>query len=223
MNLVQSGKIKVITQSFPELKLLPDRILVKADSVEDLCDFSKELNLYYPCVPPALTLLNWCGTLQEYEEKLDFHISQQLNWARYDFSSNSFSFDRSLSESVPRYSRYRNPSTGLPLHVFFKQELGAEVDLDWGRYLFLKAKDITVTAYDEKRHRLYVPVKLPLPGVVAKIICLCSGKPPVLTIKDSLVPRVVCRDWLMFDEVPPQIAIPALAKVGQSPLNTEIK
>jgi hypothetical protein len=224
MKQVQSRKVKVIIERYSgPLGLLPDRILVKADSLEALSDFCKETHLNYPLVPPSWTLLNWCGSFQDYEETLDFRISQGLNWARYDFCSDSFTFTRTLYELKPRYSRYINPTTGLPLHVFFKEGLGSEVDLNWGRYLFLKAKDITVTAYDEERHRLCVPVRIPLPGVVAKIVCLCSGKPPVHTIKDSLVPGITCKDWLIFEEVPPQITIPAMTKVGQSPVHVEIK
>lgn len=203
--------------------LLPDTILVKAESEDAMVAFSANLNLRYAAIPPAWTLVNWCGTLSEYEATLDYRIPETLNWARYDFNVNSFVFIRTTSDSLPRYSRYRNPTTGLPMHVFFRGRLGAEVDLNWGRYLLLNSKSITVTAYDERRFRLCVPVKVPLPTVVARTVCLCSGKSPVHRTKECLVQGLDCQDWLMFEDVPPQIAVAALSKVGQSPARVEIR
>ena len=205
------------------LGLLPDTILVKAESENAMVAFCADLDLRYAAIPPAWTLVNWCGTLSEYEATLEYRIPETLNWARYDFNVNSFVFVRTNSESFPRYSRYRNPTTGLPIHVFFRDGLGAEVDLNWGRYLLLNSRSITVTAYDERRFRLCVPVKAPLPTVVARTVCLCSGKSPVHRTKECLVQGLDCQDWLMFEDVPPQIAVAALSKVGQSPVRVELR
>jgi hypothetical protein len=68
-----------------------------------------------------------------------------------------------------------------------------------------------------------VPIMAPLPALIARIVCLCSGKPPVHRFKESYVRALGCRDWLMFEDVPPQIAMAALSKVGQSPERIEIR
>ncbi|MEA1864813.1 MAG: hypothetical protein U9N46_06410 [Euryarchaeota archaeon] len=219
----RTGAVQLNVEHRPgPVGLLPDTILVKAESEDAMVAFCADLNLRYAAIPPAWTLVNWCGTLPEYETTLDYRIPETLNWARYDFNVNSFVFIRTTSDSLPRFSRYRNPTTGLPIHVFFRDGLGAEADLNWGRYLLLNSKGITVTAYDEKRFRLCVPVKTPLPAVVARTVCLCSGKPPVRQSKDFLMCGLDCQDWLMFEDVPPQIAVAALSKVGQSPARVEI-
>lgn len=205
------------------LGLLPDTILVKAESENAMAAFCADLNLRYAAIPPAWTLVNWCGTLSEYEATLDYRIPETLNWARYDFNVNSFVFGHTIFDSIPRYSLYLNPTTGLRLHVFFRDRLGAEADLNWGCYLLLNSKSITITAYDERRFRLCVPVKVPLPTVVARSLCLCSGKSPVHRAKECLVQGLDCPDWLMFEDVPPQIALAALSKVGQSPALVEIR
>jgi len=215
-------KISIVRRPGP-LGLLPDTILVNSESENALAAFCTDLKLCYSAVPPAWTLVNWGGTLSDYETTLDYRIPETLNWARYDFNIHSFVFDHKSSDSFPRYSRYRNPTTGLPMHVFFRDRFGAEVDLDWGRYLFLNSKAITVTAYDEGRFRLCVPVKLPLPTVIARTLCLCSGKPPSHLAKECLVPKLDCQDWLMFEDTPPQIAMAALSKVGQTPALVEIR
>ena len=221
---VQGGAIQIITERHPgPLGLMPDTILVKSGSEDALAEFSATLGLRCPHIPPAWTLVNWCGTLSEYEATLNYRIPERLNWTRYDFCVKSHVFIRTLSESHPRYSRYLNPTTGLPVHVFFGDDSGAEVDLNWGRYLLLNARGITVTAYDQRRYRLCIPVKTPLPSVIARSICLCSGKPPVHRSAEALVRGSECKDWLIFEGVPPQIAVAALSKVGQSPARVEIR
>ena len=221
---IQGSAIKITTERRPgPLGLLPDRILVKSELEDVLALFSAKLELPCPRIPPAWMLANWCGNLSEYEATLDYRIPEELNWTRYDFCVNSHAFIRTLSESHPRYSRYLNPTTRLPVQAFFRDGSGAEVDLDWGRYLLLNAKGITVAAYDEGRFRLCVPVKVPLPSVIARTVCLCSGKPPVQTYREALVRGCECKDWLMFEDVPPRIAMAALSKVGQSPARTEIR
>jgi len=220
----RGGDVQLNVEHRPgSLGLLPDTILVKAESENAMVAFCADLSLRYTAIPPAWTLVNWCGALSEYKATLDYRIPETLNWARYDFNVNSFVFVRTTSDSLPRYSLYRNPTTGLPMHVFFRERHGAEVDLNWGRYLLLSSKSITVTAYDERRFRLCVPVKVPLPTVVARTVCLCSGKSPVHWTKECLVQGLDCRDWLMFEDVPPQIAVAALSKVGQSPARVEIR
>ncbi|MGA2224796.1 MAG: hypothetical protein ABSH41_10175, partial [Syntrophobacteraceae bacterium] len=220
----RGGTVRLNIEHHPgPLGLLPDTIMVESESEDVMADYCADLQLRCDVMPPAWNFVNWCGTLPEYESVLEYRIPESLNWVRYDFNVNSYGFIRKTSDSFPRYSRYINPTTGLPLHVFFRDRLGAEVDLNWGRYLFMKSKDITVAAYDERRFRLCVPVKMPLPAVVARTICLCSGKPPIHRSKDFLVHGLDCQEWLMFQDAPPQIAIAALSKVGQYPARVEIR
>lgn len=214
----QKSAIQIRTECHPgPLGLIPDTVLIEAASEDVLATLAASLGLRYPDIPPAWTLVNWCGTLTEYESILDYRIPAIFNWIRYDFCVASCTFQRTHSDSFPRLSMYRNPATTLPMHVFFRNDTGAEVDLNWGRYLLLNANGTTVTAYDEKSYRLCIPLRIPLPTVIARSVCLCSGRPPVHRSAVALVPGCDYRDWLMFEDVPPQIAIAALSKVGQTP------
>jgi len=218
------GAVQSTVQRHSEpFSLLPDTILIEAESEEAMSAFSADLDINYTAIPPAWTLVNWCGNLPEYEETLNNRIPDALNWARYDFDVISLAFGRAYSDSLPRFTRYRNPTTGLPIHVFFRESHGSEVDLNWGRYLLLNSKGIMVTAYDGKRCRLCVPVTTPLPTLVAKTVCMCSGRSPIHWTQDHLVQGVACNNWLMFKDVPPQIAEAALSKVGQSPVRVDIQ
>lgn len=220
----RKGLVRLNIERYPgPLGLLPDTILIKSESEISMMDFCSDLNIRNLTVPPAWTLANWCGILSEYEASLDYRIPDTLNWARYDFNTNTIGFSHKTSDSFPRLSRYRNPATGLPLYIFYPDKIGAEIDPRWGRYLFLNSKGITVAAYDDKRFRLCVPIIIPLPAVIARSMCLCSGKTPVHRSKESLIQGLNCQDWLMYEAVPPQIALAALSKVGQSPARVEIR
>ncbi|HMP90811.1 MAG TPA: hypothetical protein PJ991_11460 [Kiritimatiellia bacterium] len=187
-----------------------------------MAEYCALLGIRYVAIPPAWSLMHWSGMLSDYEANASFDIPEGLNWTRFDFDVTSLDFGRNRTDAHPRYSRYRNPTTNLPLHVFFRDGRGAAVDLNWGRYLLLNARGITVTAYDQRRFRLYVPVRAPIPGVVARTVCLCSGKPPIYRSIERLVRGIDCQDWLMFEDVPPPIALSALSKVGQTPAQVEI-
>ncbi len=218
------GKVQLTVYRHPgPLGLLPDTIQVSATSEDAMAEYSAALGIRYAAIPPAWSLMHWTGMLSDYEANATFDIPEGFGWTRFDFDATTLDFGRNRTDILPRYSRYRNPTTNLPTHVFFRDGRGAAVDLNWGRYLLLNAKGITVTAYDQRRFRLCVPVKVPLPGVVARTVCLCSGKPPVCRSIEGLVPGVGCQDWLMFEDVPPPIALSALSKVGQTPARVEIR
>ena len=218
------GEVQVRPLRHPgALGLLPDTILVEAISEQALTSFSNNLGITYADIPPAWVLVNWCGTLPEMERQLDYRHPDSLNWPRFDYSTEALAFARTRQDSLPRFTRYRNPTTGLPLHVFFRDDRGAEIDLCWGRYLLFKETGLDVTAYDERRFRLCVPVEVPLPAIIARVVCLCSGQPPTHLRRQGLVSGVDCSDWLVFEAVPPQIAMEALSKVGQRPTTRSIE
>ncbi|MEE8208263.1 MAG: hypothetical protein V3T88_04820 [Nitrosomonadaceae bacterium] len=204
------------------LCLLPDTIVVESESEEAMAKFCSDLRIAYTGVPSAWTLVNWCSDLTEIEETLNYRHPSTLNWPRYDFRPQVLDFVRTRSSTLPRFTRYRNPTTGLPLHVFFRDEHGAEVDLSWGRYLFLYSIGLNLACYDEKRFRLCVPLKNPFPALIARAVCLCSGQPPEYLSRTGLVSGTPCEDWLMYKQVPPQIAKEALTKVGQVPAFDDI-
>lgn len=220
----QSGSIKIITKRYPGPHgLFPDTIKIQSESDKVLAAFTEKLGLRCPKIPPAWTFVNWCGTLLEYEKTLVYSIPENFGWTRYDFCVSTHMFQRTRSDSLPRLSKYLNPTTTLPMYVFFRDGSGAKVDRDWGRYLNLNARRITVAAYDERRYRLCIPVRIPLPSVISRAVCLCSGQPPVHKSGEKLVPGCECADWLMYEDVPPQIALVALSKVGQIPARVEIR
>ena len=197
--------------------LLPDTIIVEFLSEDVMADYCRKLQIKCVLIPPSWTLVNWCAGLLEFQQTLDFRIPSNLNWPRFDLSMRSLDLIRPEADLFPRFSRYINPVTSLPQHTIFLSNQGAEVDVYWGRYLLFRELGATVTAYDEQRYRLCVPLKAPLPAIISRAICLCSGRPPRYISRERLVHATGCSDWLLFDDVPPQIVVSALSNVGQVP------
>lgn len=215
---VRKGDVEIKIEKIPDRALMPDVIQVRGHD-EILQSLSDRILVRYINTPPAWSLANWSATLAQYAASLTYTIDPDLNWSRYDFSEREAEFERLPSETVPRLSRYFNPTTRLPKHVFFAQTLGAEVDLDWGRYLILNSAQRNIVRYDKITLQLHVPLKMQLPALMARSICLSSGRPPVYTSGETFSELGSYNDWLTFQSVPPQIARLVLLKLGQASIS----
>lgn len=122
-------RLKIVSYPGP-LGLLPDTILIETDSEDAMTCLFADLQIPYSATAPAWTIVNWSGTLAEFAETLAYRIPEHLNFPRFDFSVQTLDFSRSKDHSFPRFTRYRNPTTGLPQHIYFDDTFGAEVDLN---------------------------------------------------------------------------------------------
>ena len=78
--------------------------------------------------------------------------------------------------------------------------------IDFGRFKILKAERMKVIEYDEKSYMLSLPVKLPLPSLYERSLCLCSGEPPQISSDGHT---------LHYHSIPREIANLLLEKLGQ--------
>jgi hypothetical protein len=52
------------------------------------------------------------------------------------------------------------------------------VEADWGRFALMRALARDVLLYDPQAFSLAVPITMPLPKLLARSLCLCSGLLP---------------------------------------------
>jgi hypothetical protein len=213
--------VTVLRESAPS-GLIPDSVFIEAASERTLGEYAEVLGVQYIGIPPAWTLVNWSGDIDEIGQALDYRVSQDLNWPRFDFRPYELFFSRERYDSFPRLTRYINDATKMPMHVIYCDDRGAEIDLNWGRYMLFKLLSLNITAYDEKSLKLAVPLKAQLPTVIARALCLCTGLPAIHLNREGLVPQIRCSDWIVYDGIPPQIAVTALSKIGQAPIMKQI-
>jgi hypothetical protein len=200
---------------------VPSRIIIHADSNEELSRFSDLLGVTYLETPPSWSVVNYSGDLKGYADKLHWQPSVGLNWPRKDFDSKELKFSPELVTDRYRLSSYANPTRGgKRLHLLWKDGVYAEVDRDWGRYLILENKRENVLRYDHHRFLFCVPVNAPLPRLLMRALTLCTGLPPTrlkgIGLSDS---DGRSSEYFVFRAVPRQIALMIAEKVEQTLLS----
>lgn len=195
--------------------LMPDRIVVEADSLEILDEFARSLKIAFPHEPPAWSLLHFAASLEDVSSGLAWTAASELNWVRKDFDVQRLIFRPATDDGGGvRLSRYTSPVDTTFDHYLYRDGQQAEVDVNWGRFLALKAYERWVLWYDERRFILAVPATVPLPRLLARCMVLSSGYLPVQ--RPSLSSRGLAGiNMLYYRWIPPQIASLAARKLGQ--------
>lgn len=212
--------IKVEIQLDDDLSLIPRRITVQVEDVEELRKIAYLLKIHFKEDPSAWEILNFSGSLQDYLTTCKWSNAPEINWQRQTFNTNSLNFDS--YQDIPtniRLSQYKNPKLNTQTYYYFWQdERSAKIDRDWGRYAVLSAEHINILVYDKRKFMMTVPVSANLPQLLERALTLCSGCVP--EYKDRLesllkvFPKV--RGFKLFQAIPPQIAEMTAAKLSQT-------
>jgi len=85
--------------------------------------------------------------------------------------------------------------------------------MDWARYWAHHQAGTTGLGYDAPRRLFAVPVKVPLPRLLARALCLCSGMPP---LQIDLERVFGSREFTVFTDVPSEVAFKVADKLGSA-------
>ncbi|NTU49387.1 MAG: hypothetical protein HGA87_00575 [Desulfobulbaceae bacterium] len=216
---VKNRKNNAVFQRFkqknPDLDL-PDVTVIEATDLEVLKAIALENGT---CLnsdrPAAWDLATHSASVDSIESGLHFESKTEINWARRDFNIQRLAFSQSNEASAYRLSEYINPDNQQRKHWIWNGAMAAEVARDWGRYIALKQADKKILIYDEETQELLVPLRVPLPCLLARSATLCSGMAPV--IQKNAACKEVPDDCSMqiYSDVPSEIAAIILAKTGQ--------
>ena len=91
-----------------------------------------------------------------------------------------------------------------------------QVDKNWGRFLALKQYKKNVILFDSKRKRVAVPWETPLPRLLSESIVLLSGLAPDFREIDG-------RNYRVYENIPGIFTENLFHKLGQQPVNKELK
>jgi len=158
--------------------LYPSRISLAADNLDELMAFALDQGLQCTATPAAWSIVNVAGSLDDYMRTLLPAHQSSLNWEREDFDPQTLSFDHIRRQDNTLLSRYTHPTRRYRLHVLYQEGTGSLVDAEWGRFAALRAIERNVLAYDSLTFQFVVPVAVPLPKLLARALCLCSGFVP---------------------------------------------
>ena len=211
--------IKVESQREDDLSLIPRRITVQVEDVEELRKIADSLKIHFKENPAAWEISNFSGSLQDYLPTRKWSSAPEINWQRQTFNTNSLHFDSPQdTETNIRLSQYKNLKSSTQTYHFWRDGQSTEIDRDWGRYAVLSAMHINILFYDNRKFMMAVPIGAKLPSLLERALTLCSGYVPEYRDKiDSLaklLPKV--RSFSLFQAIPPQIAEMTATKLNQT-------
>lgn len=211
--------IKVEIQPDDDLSLIPRRITVQVEDVEELRKIADSLKIHFKENPAAWEILNFSGSLQDYFATRKWSSAPEINWQRQTFNTNSLQFHSYQdTETNIRLSQYKNPKISTKIYYFWRDGQSTEIDRDWGRYAVLNALHLNVLIYDKRKYMMIVPIGAELPCLLERALTLCSGYVPEYRDKidclGKLLPKI--RGFRLFQSIPSQVAEMTANKLDQT-------
>ncbi len=217
---VLGNHIKVEVQPDDDLSLIPRRITVQVEDVEELRKIADSLKIHFKENPAAWEILNFSGSLQDYLATRKWSSAPEINWQRQTFNTNSLQFDsyQDMKTNI-RLSQYKkNPRISTQTYYFWRDGQSTEIDRDWGRYAVLSALHLNVLIYDKRKYKMIVPIGAELPCLLERALTLCSGDVPEyrdrIDCLGKLLPRI--RGFRLFQAIPSQVAEMIASKLNQT-------
>ncbi len=174
----RAGIIWEVRPQRDDSSFYPTCISFIAETINDLMAFAASERLDCGETPPAWSILHFAGSLDEYIGTLMREDLTSLNWDREDFDPDALFFRKLLRQDSVVLSRYTHPTRRTRVHVLRQAGATTRVEGDWGRFALMRALARDVLLYDPQAFSLAVPITMPLPKLLARSLCLCSGLLP---------------------------------------------
>ena len=203
-----------VSGSGSESSLIPRRVIVETESLEQLGQVASTAGIAFESQPPAWKILNFSASLPQYLASLKWTTGVEPNWFRKDFHVSHLSFREERVDGVLRLSRYSHPVRSLPMNFLWKGNSYSEVQADWGRYAILNGMGKSVLVYDRREFRLGVPATVPFPRLIERGLVLSSGFAPELC-RVRVLSGGTAMPYYIYEGVPSQIASLTASKLGQ--------
>jgi hypothetical protein len=212
------GKLLLdVRNQHDESKRFPARIAVLGESTEDLARLAQETDFAFQETPASWTILNFAGSLGEYLSGCEWLRTEKLNWDERQFDVERLRFSATPSSGDLQLIRYIHPSRQYPIYYLWRGGEAARVDPDWGRFATLKEAARSVIHYDQSACAVLLPATVPLPKLLARALCLCSGLVPLAVSGSAVVDSSVTAPlFRVYSDVPHEFAQIVAAKLDQT-------
>jgi hypothetical protein len=196
----------------------PTRVELEAEDSSRLEAVARRVGIPYLDTPPAWMIASASAGLSDVLAGLEWQVAPELNWIRKEFDPDAIRFTPAGPRSGPMLClrSYQHPVKPDQHFILWRGEESARVDARWGRYAVLAAARRRVLLYDQQRNRLAVPAGAPLPRLISRALCLCSGWPPDFVPAAALGTRQA-GSWgaELYSAVGPDMAAHIGMKTGQ--------
>ena len=217
-----------VTKQFPsnEKLLLPDAITIKTFGKssegygeKNLIALAEELQIKFSYdYFPQVALQEFSSGIESYKNSMQLIDEDDYGWARRIFNPETLSFERDeaqvFDKSFSMIEYKLNEYT-----YYYKLWMDSkcyQVDKNWGKYLALKQFNKNIILFDKSRMRVAIPLETPLPRLLSESIMLLSGlAPDFKNIND--------RYYRVYENIPGIFTENLFRKLGQQPINTELK
>ncbi|HEY9692454.1 MAG TPA: hypothetical protein V6D15_09625 [Oculatellaceae cyanobacterium] len=205
-----------VTEQADGLVLVPKRVAVQAEDVEELEAIANSLKIPFLETPSAWSLLHFAGSLDDYLATLQWSSDPELTWKCQTFNPSSLQLQSIKEIDADVYlSRYNHPSRNTKVSYLWQDGMSTQINPDWGRYAVLKALRLNVLIYDQRKFIMAVPARAKLPQLLERSLTLCSGYVSTYIEKlPSIFPKI--QGFNLFSAIPPQIAEMTAAKLNQT-------
>jgi hypothetical protein len=181
--------------------LLPSIVELDADEEASLARASSLAGIRLPVQPAAWTLAHASASVHDYLEALTWtHPSLGGDDFEY-FDTSRLQFVQSARDDEPVIvMRTRRDFVGRPIAAIRHGHRECPVEnLEWPVQAALSEAGRSLVRYDARRQLFSVGVGHFLPKLLARALCLCSGRPPRTSIFAGV-------RWTTFGGVPQSIA-----------------
>jgi hypothetical protein len=190
--------------------LLPRRIVYEFEEPDDSRKLAHRLGIGYSSTLPTWALACFSQGLSEFEEKLQWHPRNASLSGVHLFDPNRLAFV--YCDRLPDGPFLCRSTADVSLVLAVNKDHEARIeDPDWGRYWALAKACVAAVEYDRRKRLIAVPAVAPLPRLLARALCLGSGEAPRLIVGDR---RTGLRDYLVFCDIPPEIADKVAQRLG---------
>lgn len=193
-------------------ELLPDRLWFSFQNASDAVRIAERLKIGFTTMPAGWTLACFSAGLEDFETSLQWRARTVR-----DDSLRFYAPDRGtyLEGTAEQFGPCLAQLAGDPSwSCLIRNDQEAVVeDLDWARYWAHAEGGATPLAFDNSRRVFAVPSHVPLPRILARALCLCSGVPPIESARKQ---SNGLRAHMFFRDVPREIALKVADKLGST-------
>lgn len=215
-----------MTSELPASGRLPSvRILrFSADEPAALEAAATSAGIAYGGVPPAWQLANAAGSVQGYLDRLDWRHGAEPEITALEIQPQTGRFtQRCPAPGRMRLLRYK-PRVFRAYHELRCDDRFAKVERDWAAWACARDARCRHIVHDSSARALAVPGFLGLPRPLGRCLALCSGQTPLVLprAEEGWKTDSPSGGYLVFTNIPGNIAALVLAKLGQDVLYSPI-
>jgi hypothetical protein len=156
----------------------PTTVAVEATDEITLQEVAERAGIRFAKHPPAWRLLTTAASVSDYDDSLTWTRIPDPGWPRKDFDISTLTFRSECDQPPIRLSMFSNVVTHRQIHRLWRDGKVADVDRDWGRWLYLRDCGRQVATFDSDAQTVAVPATVPLPRLLARALALFIGMAP---------------------------------------------